>query len=446
MTFFKCVLICFLAGQMSASHAANSAPDCAGTEIRRWNNCVATVSFPGGSKFRGLIVNGKMNGLGEEAFPNGDRYIGTYVDDIPSGPGIHLLANGSRYVGEFNGGNYDGKGIMINPQGVVEKDGIWSDDKFVRPQATGIDPKTDYTAQMDQLGRLPASAGTPSGDPGALPQCRGKVQEWIRCFVRSDQTGWPKYEGGIQEGRKHGKGTVYFVNGDIVTGTFNNRELEGMGGYFYVSGSRSVGNFKNGKRHGPGVFIDGNDGTRKDGLWADDEFVKSQPTGINADVPRPENLKDAHGRTIDYANAIWLFENIAYIGTATRAGRDLSVLLRKIEQQHYAVKVHRGNGAAALAARNVALIKKHLDLEIQTMMDEHRNVDEFVALWNRMPAGFRTSFGQPEKGVLHPDIQNPIDRPDVWVVVGTKGDILRVGGTNYDTSRIDPMDLYPRTR
>jgi hypothetical protein len=51
---------------------------------------------------------------------------------------------------------------------------------------------------------------------------------------------------------------------------------EGLGTYTYANGNKYVGSFKNGKKHGSGVlyYIDG---TLEEGRWENDVLVSSNP-------------------------------------------------------------------------------------------------------------------------------------------------------------------------
>lgn len=153
------------------------------SDLSAQKKCIANYSLPDGSKFLGLIENGKKNGKGEELFTNGDRYVGNYVDDAPTGVGIHLMSNGGRYLGQLKDGNYHGKGVLITPDGKIEKEGVWSDDKFVKSQPIGIDPRFDYVKNYDTLVSL-LSEDAPTATNLPLPPCVGPTQNWKRCWVK----------------------------------------------------------------------------------------------------------------------------------------------------------------------------------------------------------------------------------------------------------------------
>ena len=63
-----------------------------------------------------------------------------------------------------------------------------------------------------------------------------------------------KYFGQFLNYKKHGKGILTLVNGDIYKGDFENDEIEGNGEYLYENGDKYIGELKKGTRHGKGLF------------------------------------------------------------------------------------------------------------------------------------------------------------------------------------------------
>ena len=54
-----------------------------------------------------------------------------------------------------------------------------------------------------------------------------------------------------KEGLRHGKGKVFYLNGDIkYDGDFIDDKYEGNGKYYHEDGEHYIGQFKNGLRHG----------------------------------------------------------------------------------------------------------------------------------------------------------------------------------------------------
>ena len=78
------------------------------------------------------------------------------------------------------------------------------------------------------------------------------------------------YEGEWKDGKKEGKGTYYFKDGDIYEGYWKNSDFNGKGIYYYKSGDVYDGDYLDNKRHGKGIyyFIGG---SRFEGDWIDDK-------------------------------------------------------------------------------------------------------------------------------------------------------------------------------
>jgi len=63
------------------------------------------------------------------------------------------------------------------------------------------------------------------------------------------------YEGGFQNGKRHGTGIYKWADGKKYEGSFNMGSIEGMGIFKWPSGNRYVGNYKDNKFEGQGLFI-----------------------------------------------------------------------------------------------------------------------------------------------------------------------------------------------
>ncbi len=74
------------------------------------------------------------------------------------------------------------------------------------------------------------------------------------------------YEGDFKSSKIHGFGTMVFAKGDKYIGTWNNDLQHGKGKYFYSDGDRYEGDFKNGKLSGAGTMFY-SDGSHYDGKW-----------------------------------------------------------------------------------------------------------------------------------------------------------------------------------
>ena len=79
------------------------------------------------------------------------------------------------------------------------------------------------------------------------------------------------YEGQFQDGVQHGNGTEYYANGDKYVGQFEYSNINGIGEYFYANGDRYRGECKYGSRNGYGTLYFAN-GNKYEGHFEHDEF------------------------------------------------------------------------------------------------------------------------------------------------------------------------------
>ena len=82
------------------------------------------------------------------------------------------------------------------------------------------------------------------------------------------------YLGEFKNGLKHGKGKLFYKNGNIeYEGDFLEGKFEGEGKYIYENGDYYEGKFKNGLSHGNGKECDKNGNIISEGEWANDVKV-----------------------------------------------------------------------------------------------------------------------------------------------------------------------------
>ncbi|CAF3467181.1 unnamed protein product [Rotaria socialis] len=75
-----------------------------------------------------------------------------------------------------------------------------------------------------------------------------------------------RYEGALEDNKRHGKGSFYRANGEKYIGTWMDDEINGQGVYTWPSGTRYEGNWKDGKQYGNGT-LHASDGRIYVGLW-----------------------------------------------------------------------------------------------------------------------------------------------------------------------------------
>lgn len=77
------------------------------------NEC--ELMFPDGSRYKGQVKEGVLQGHGELIYSDGSKYTGTFFDNEMNGRGMFIFQDGTRYEGEFEGGRFSGRGILSFP-------------------------------------------------------------------------------------------------------------------------------------------------------------------------------------------------------------------------------------------------------------------------------------------------------------------------------------------
>ena len=80
------------------------------------------------------------------------------------------------------------------------------------------------------------------------------------------------YRGEFRRDLMHGRGLYRFANGDIYQGSFFEGMFDGHGELHFADGDRYVGEFKKNKRNGFGIFYY-RDGAKQEGRWINGEYM-----------------------------------------------------------------------------------------------------------------------------------------------------------------------------
>ena len=76
-----------------------------------------------------------------------------------------------------------------------------------------------------------------------------------KIIIRGDG-GDDVYVGEVKDNKiPHGKGVLYYANGDIYEGDFKDAKRDGKGVLYFINDRKYVGDFKNDKYHGEGIMI-----------------------------------------------------------------------------------------------------------------------------------------------------------------------------------------------
>jgi len=84
-------------------------------------NGPCTIRYPNGDKFKGMMVNGNIEGQGVLNYGNGDVYDGEFRKNLMHGKGVYTWLNGETYEGQFIDGKIRGNGVMTSPIGTTAR-------------------------------------------------------------------------------------------------------------------------------------------------------------------------------------------------------------------------------------------------------------------------------------------------------------------------------------
>ena len=267
----------------------------------------------------GIIYEGKWrekrNGKGKTTYPWGIVYIGRYVRNVMEGDGQISLMDGSNYKGNFKGGVFDGVGKLKNMFTGSEYIG-----EFVRGKYEGIGEETlkdgsKYIGHF-QKGKRSGLGRLIEIQDGCLEKViyNGNWKDNLKDgYGNFTYTNGDRYKGGFTKDLRCGRGIFLKEDGWKLDGEWNeDRPLNGdwvlshNDHYIYygvatidnsvsLKENRNIpecpipygfgtlkdiknkelftGYFVNGKKCGHGVCVF-QDGTKWDGEWDKDEFVR----------------------------------------------------------------------------------------------------------------------------------------------------------------------------
>lgn len=214
-----------------------------------------TIQFPNGAVFKGLMDHDVRNGEGAMRFANGDEYTGSFRKDYIEGTGTMRYRNGDVYEGEWHEGMRSGHGKYT-----LKKKGATVEGHFVNGliQGEGTVEFPGVSKFIGTFERGERSHGTmfwyPSNAP-AEPHDRLCYQgEWAGDFM-------------------HGKGVMWYTNGNFFSGQFVKNRRQGPGNLRYADGTEYSGSFSSDVRWGTGLQQNA-DGSIRAGRWVQDQFVE----------------------------------------------------------------------------------------------------------------------------------------------------------------------------
>ncbi len=182
------------------------------------------LDYGDGSHYQGQFKDGQFNGQGIYTYADGSRYEGHFVKGLPSGEG-HLSSSDFDYRGEFRQGQYNGLGVLQWRSG----DSFQGQFRRGEPHGQGVMTDADgnvFTGSFDnnQLNGL-----------GSFKSADGDL-----------------YSGEFRDNQFHGKGRYQSANGDVWSGRFREGSLSGKGQFTGTDASHYQGQFRDWRYHGEG--------------------------------------------------------------------------------------------------------------------------------------------------------------------------------------------------
>jgi len=272
MKFLSRLLLLSLFGWGSV-FAQSNLPACQGSDASRWSNCVGTNTFASGNKYVGGYKDGKRNGQGTTTFASGDKYVGEYKDDKLGGQGTYTFANGNIYIGEFKDGKRNGQGTTTSTSG-NKYVGEYKDDKL-GGQGTYIYANGDrHVGEYRDGKRNGQGTYTFASGNKYVGEYKDDKFNGQGTYTFSDGE---KYVGEFKDGKYNGQGTNTLPNSNNYVGEFKDGKRNGQGTFTVANGNKYVGEYKDDKRNGQGTLYSSNGSVINQGIWADNNFVRSEP-------------------------------------------------------------------------------------------------------------------------------------------------------------------------
>lgn len=260
--------------------------------------------LPDGGRYRGTIVDGRLQGPGRIDYPGGAWYEGPFKNGQAHGRGRWHGAQGDNYSGEFEQGEFHGLGTLIyrdgsryeggfklgrlHGEGTLKQNGLsyrggFANDKYQGPG------KLVWPDGSSFQGRF--TAGEPDGE-GLRRDTEGN--QYSGRFVRGHLEGeggytgadGSHYTGGFAKDEFDGRGRYQNSEGEVWSGTFKRGELRGTGEYHGDDGSHYQGEFSHWRYHGQGKL------RQEDGTVYQGQFEYGEYSGVGT-LSRPDGRQEA---------------------------------------------------------------------------------------------------------------------------------------------------------
>ena len=240
------------------------------------------IDYPNGSLYRGGFKDGQWYGQGSWQGANGDRYEGEFRQGLFEGQGRFSYATGGVYEGQFRGGSLNGEGRyteaglsyegnfrdgLYHGQGKLQHDGTTYQGAFANGQPNGEGSRSDADGEYSgtfvdgQLNGEGAYRG--NGGDHYIGRFENDLFHGQGRYEDADGNVWT---GGFEHGELSGPGEYVGIDGSRYKGAFERWQYQGEGQLQQPDGSRYQGQFRAGRFHGPGTLTLA-DGTEQRGTW-----------------------------------------------------------------------------------------------------------------------------------------------------------------------------------
>ena len=240
------------------------------------------IDYPNGSLYRGGFKDGQWHGQGSWQGANGDRYEGEFRQGLFEGQGRFSYATGGVYEGQFRGGSLNGEGRyteaglsyegnfrdgLYHGQGKLQHDGTTYQGAFADGQPNGEGSRSDADGEYSgtfvdgQLNGEGAYRG--NGGDHYIGRFENDLFHGQGRYEDADGNVWT---GGFEHGELSGPGEYVGIDGSRYKGAFERWQYQGEGQLQQPDGSRYQGQFRAGRFHGPGTLTLA-DGTEQRGTW-----------------------------------------------------------------------------------------------------------------------------------------------------------------------------------
>lgn len=201
----------------------------------------------GSAIYRGIWVNGKVNGNGRLEFRKDKRVIEGIFENGFNGEVTTQYSDGRRYEGAIQNGKLHGKGKMLDADGNVIYEGDYQNGS---PDGYGILYYKDSRYEGEFVNGKRNGQGTviyPEGSWTGTFQddCKHTGNGLIFFYDDNGNRTGKFYNGAWENGCGHGRGVLRFEDGTRFDGEF--REGECYTGYYYSAQNKVLETYINGE-------------------------------------------------------------------------------------------------------------------------------------------------------------------------------------------------------